>query len=155
MKYEFRTYEQDLKELSISDEQYGNIISKIQDKTSDEMMAIAKDIKEGGKVSETVRRAFERVLDMEFTGRLDVYLYYYSDHLTPEQAKEMRLEIYEYHKHISKRAAQYNAEMTPAPEHGHSAEEVEKREAEAAAAGGMQAAARQQEASFRPHRRGR
>lgn len=78
MTREFRTYEQDLKELNITQEQYDNIIISIYDKTDDEMMAIAKTIKAGGKVLETVRRAFERVLDMRYTERLEVYNYYYS-----------------------------------------------------------------------------
>lgn len=78
MTREFRTYEQDLQELNIAEEQYSNIISEIYDKTDDEMMAIAKTIKAGGKVLETARRAFERVLDMRYTERLEVYKYYYS-----------------------------------------------------------------------------
>lgn len=75
---EYRKYEQDLRELNISGEEYDNIISHIYDKTNDEMMVIAKTIKAGGKVLETVRRAFERVLDMRYTERLEVYNYYYS-----------------------------------------------------------------------------
>lgn len=75
---EFRTYEQDLQELNINSEEYDNIISHIYDKTDGEMMAIAKTIKVGGKVHETVRRAFERVLDMRHAERLGVYNYYYS-----------------------------------------------------------------------------
>lgn len=75
---EFRTYEQDLQELNISSEEYDNIISHIYNKTDDEIMTIAKHIKEGGEVLKTVQRAFERVLDMRYTERLDVYNYYYS-----------------------------------------------------------------------------
>lgn len=76
---EYRTYEQDLQELNISGEEYDNIISHIYDKSDDEMMAIAKTIKAGGKVLESVIRAFERVLDMRYTERLEVYRYYYSN----------------------------------------------------------------------------
>ncbi len=75
---ECRTYKQDLQELNISEEQYNNIISNIYDKTSDEMMAIAKTIKADGEVLPKVQRAFERVLDMRYAERLEVYNYYYS-----------------------------------------------------------------------------
>lgn len=75
---EYRTYEQDLEELNINSEEYDNIISCIYDKTNTEMMALAKTIKTGGKVLESVIRAFERVLDIRYTERLEIYRYYYS-----------------------------------------------------------------------------
>lgn len=75
---EFRTYNQNLKELSINAEEFDNIISYIYDKTNDEMMSIAKTIKEGGKVLPSVKRAFERVLDMRYAECLNVYNYYYA-----------------------------------------------------------------------------
>lgn len=40
-----RTYEQDLKELNISAEEFDNIISHIYDKTADEMAALARRLK--------------------------------------------------------------------------------------------------------------
>lgn len=73
-----RTYEQDLKELNIAEEEFNNIISYIYDKTNEEMMAIAKSIKSGAKVLPTVKRAFERVLDMRYAERLEVYNFYYA-----------------------------------------------------------------------------
>ena len=58
------TYEQDLKELNITSEEFDNIISNIYDKTADEMVTLAKAIKSGARVLPAVKRAFERVLDM-------------------------------------------------------------------------------------------
>ena len=73
------TYEQDLKELNILTEEFGNIISHIYDKTPEEMVALAKAIKSGARVLPTVKRAFERVLDMRPEERRGAYLIYYSD----------------------------------------------------------------------------
>lgn len=73
------TYEQDLKELNISAEKFNNIISHIYDKTPEEMAALAKHIKSGAHVLPTVKRAFERVLDMRPEERHWAYLIYYSD----------------------------------------------------------------------------
>jgi hypothetical protein len=42
-----RMYEQDLKELNISAEEFDNIISHIYDKAADEMAVLAKAIKSG------------------------------------------------------------------------------------------------------------
>ena len=53
-----RTYEQDLKELNISVEEFDNIISYIYDKTAEEMVVLAKAIKSGAHVLLTVKRAF-------------------------------------------------------------------------------------------------
>ena len=64
-----RTYEQDLKELNISAEEFDNIISHIYDKTAGEMVTLAKAIKSGARVLPTVKRAFERVLAMRQTER--------------------------------------------------------------------------------------
>ena len=57
---EYRTYEQDIKELKITPEEFDNIISHIYDKPADEMVALAKVIKNGVKVLPVVKRAFER-----------------------------------------------------------------------------------------------
>lgn len=73
-----RTYEQDLKELNITPEEFDNIISNIYDKTADEMVVLAKVIKSSAKVHPTVKRAFERVLDMRYTERMEAYNIYYS-----------------------------------------------------------------------------
>lgn len=51
-----RTYEQDLKELNISTEEFDNIISHIYDKTNTEMITLAKAIKGGARVLPTVKR---------------------------------------------------------------------------------------------------
>ena len=73
-----RTYEQDLKELNITEEEYNNIISYIYDKTSEEMIALAKAIKSDAKVLPAVQRAFERVLNMRHTSRIEAYNIYYN-----------------------------------------------------------------------------
>lgn len=73
-----RTYEQDLKELNITAEQFDNVISHIYDKTSEEMLALAKSIKSGAKVLPVVKRAFERVINMRQTERQEAYNIYYS-----------------------------------------------------------------------------
>lgn len=74
-----RTYEQDLKELNISAEEFDNIISHIYDKTADEMAALAKAIKSGAAVLPTVKRAFERVLTIRQAERQEAYNIYYND----------------------------------------------------------------------------
>lgn len=74
-----RTYEQDLKELNISTEEFDNVISHIYDKTAAEMVTLAKAIKGGARVLPTVKRAFERVLAMRQEERQDAYDIYYSD----------------------------------------------------------------------------
>ena len=73
-----RTYEQDIKELKITPEEFDNIISHIYDKTADEMVALAKVIKNGAKVLPVVKRAFERVLDMRYAERMEAYNIYYN-----------------------------------------------------------------------------
>ncbi len=75
---EYRTYEQDLKELNITAEEFDNIISHIYDKTADEMVVLAKVIKSGAKVLPVVKRAFERVLDMSYAERMEAYNIYYN-----------------------------------------------------------------------------
>lgn len=77
-----RTYEQDLQELNITAEEFENIISNIYDKTADEMVVLAKCIRSGANVLPTVKRAFERVLDMRMPERKEAYEIYYS-HLNP------------------------------------------------------------------------
>ena len=74
-----RTYEQDLKELNISAEEFDNVISNIYDKTAEEMVVLAKWIKSGRKVNPVTRRAFERVLAMRYTERKEAHDIYYSD----------------------------------------------------------------------------
>lgn len=74
-----RTYEQDLKELNISAEEFDNIINHIYDKTAGEMVVLAKTIKSGARVLPAVKRAFERVLDMRYVERQEAYKIYYSD----------------------------------------------------------------------------
>lgn len=55
-----------------------NVVSYIYDKTNDEMMALAKSIKAGAKVLPIVKQAFEKVLDIRYAERLEVYKYYYT-----------------------------------------------------------------------------
>ena len=74
-----RTYEQDLKELNISEGEFNNIISHIYDKTADEMAVLAKAIKSGAAVLPTVKRAFERVLAIRQAERQEAYNIYYND----------------------------------------------------------------------------
>lgn len=74
-----RTYEQDLKELNISAEEFDNVISDIYDKTAGQMVILAKWIKSGCKVTPVTRRAFERVLAMRYTERKEAHDIYYSD----------------------------------------------------------------------------
>ena len=57
-----RTYEQDLKELNISTEEFDNIISHIYDKTNTEMITFAQAIKGGARVLPTVKRASSEFL---------------------------------------------------------------------------------------------
>ena len=73
------TYKQDLQELNITAEEYDNIISHIYDKTADEMVVLAKEIKSGVRVLPAVKRAFERVLDMRAEERKEAKEIYYSD----------------------------------------------------------------------------
>lgn len=73
------TYEQDLKELNITSEEFDNIISNIYDKTAAEMVTLAKAIKSGTRVLPAVKRAFERVLDMRSEERKEARTIYYSD----------------------------------------------------------------------------
>ena len=75
---EYRIYEQDIKELKITPEEFDNIISHIYDKSADEMVALAKVIKNGVKVLPVVKEAFERVLDMRYAERMEAYNIYYN-----------------------------------------------------------------------------
>lgn len=74
-----RTYEQNLKELNISEDEFNNIISHIYDKTADEMVSLAKAIKSSARVLPAVKRAFERVLAMRQVERQEAYNIYYND----------------------------------------------------------------------------
>lgn len=73
------TYAQDLQELNITAEEYDSIISHIYDKTAAEMVILAKAIKSGARVLPTVKKAFERVLDMRPEERKEAYEIYYSN----------------------------------------------------------------------------
>lgn len=74
-----KPYEEDLKDLNISDEEFNNIISHIYDKTAEEMVVLAKAIKNGARVLPAVKRAFERVLAMRSEDRREAFEIYYSD----------------------------------------------------------------------------
>ena len=72
------TYKQDLEELNISAEQYDNIINYIYNKSTDDLVALAKAIKSGAKVLPALQRAFERVLYMRAGERAEAYKIYFS-----------------------------------------------------------------------------
>lgn len=76
---EFRTYQQDLEELKISEETFNNVISHIYDKKAEEMLTIAKTIKSGANVLPVVKKAFERVLAMRQAERKEVFDFYYGN----------------------------------------------------------------------------
>lgn len=73
----YRTYEQDLKELNITEEEFNNIISYVYEKSNEDMIIFAKAIREGAKIPPALQRAFERVLDMRYTERIEAYKIYY------------------------------------------------------------------------------
>lgn len=73
-----RTYQQDLKILNITSEEFDNVISNIYDKSDDEVIAISKAIKSGVDVLPVVQRGLERVLNMRATERQEVYNYHYN-----------------------------------------------------------------------------
>lgn len=73
-----RTYDQDLKELNITAEEFDNVISNIYDKSDKEMIAISKAIKSGAGVLPVVQRALERVLRMRQTERQEAYNFHYN-----------------------------------------------------------------------------
>lgn len=75
---EFRTYQQDLKELGCTQEEFDNVISYIYDKTDNEMIAISKSIKSGANVNPIIKRALERVLGMRQTERQEAYNFHYN-----------------------------------------------------------------------------
>lgn len=75
---EFRTYQQDLKELGCTQEEFDNVISYIYDKTDNEMIAISKAIKAGANVKPIIQRALERVLGMRQTERQEAYNFHYN-----------------------------------------------------------------------------
>lgn len=76
-----RTYEQDLKELNITAQQYDHVISFIYDLTANEMTAIAKSLKSGTEVHPVVKRAFERVLNIRQTEREEAFNIYNKESL--------------------------------------------------------------------------
>lgn len=73
-----KTYNEDLKELNISAEEFDNVISNIYDKTAEEMISLAKAIKSGADILPVVKRAFERVLAIRYAERKEAYDTYYS-----------------------------------------------------------------------------
>ena len=75
---EFRTYQQDLKELGCTQEEFDNVISYIYDKADNEMIAISKAIKAGANVNPIIQRALERVLGMRQTERQEAYNFHYN-----------------------------------------------------------------------------
>lgn len=59
------------------DKEFYNVVNYIYDKSNDEMMTIARAIKSGAKIHPLVKRAFEKVLDINYAARLNVYKFYY------------------------------------------------------------------------------
>lgn len=83
-----RTFEQDLRELNISAEQFDSIIAEIYDMTNEEMTEAAKRIREGTETSPAWERAFERVLSIRYTERQEAYDIYYGKEAVPEKMPE-------------------------------------------------------------------
>lgn len=75
---EYRTYNEDLEILGISEEEYDNIINYIYDKSNDEILALVKAIKAGAKVLKPVQFALERVLTMLSVERKEAYDLYFN-----------------------------------------------------------------------------
>lgn len=77
----FTTYEQDLKELGCTEQEFDNVISCIYDKTNYELIEMSKKIKAGTKVEPIVKKAFERVLCMRQVERQEAFNFYFNDYI--------------------------------------------------------------------------
>lgn len=73
-----RTYWEDLEELSISVDEFDGLISRIYDKTAEEMVELAKKFS-AVPILSAEKRAFERVLAMRQTERAEAYKIYYGE----------------------------------------------------------------------------
>lgn len=69
-----------LKEMNDISKDFDNLVSYIYDRTHDEMMSLAKVINASGKdITDTIRIAFEKILDIRYADRIDVYRFYYDE----------------------------------------------------------------------------
>lgn len=69
-----------LKEMNDISKDFGNLVSYIYDRTHDEMMSLAKVIKTTEKdITDTIKIAFEKILDIRYADRIDVYRFYYDE----------------------------------------------------------------------------
>lgn len=73
-----RTYWEDLEELNISVGEFDELISRIYDKTAEEMVELAKKFSVAPILS-AEKRAFERVLAMRQAERVEAYKIYYGE----------------------------------------------------------------------------
>lgn len=73
-----RTYWEDLEELNISVDEFDGLISRIYDKTAEEMVELAKKFS-AVPILSAEKRAFERVLAMRQTERAEAYKIYYGE----------------------------------------------------------------------------
>lgn len=86
----FTTYEQDLKELGCTEQEYDNVISCIYDKTNYELIEMSKKIKAGTKVEPIVKKAFERVLCMRQAERQEAFNFYFKDYIQEEKKEQQK-----------------------------------------------------------------
>lgn len=69
-----------LKEMNDISKDFDNLVSYIYDRTHDEMMSLAKVIKTTEKdITDTIKIAFEKILDIRYADRIDVYRFYYDE----------------------------------------------------------------------------
>ena len=73
-----RTYWEDLEEMNISVDEFDGLISRIYDKTAEEMVELAKKFS-AAPILSAEKRAFERVLAMRQTERAEAYKIYYGE----------------------------------------------------------------------------
>lgn len=69
-----------LKEMNDISKDFDNLVGYIYDRTHDEMMSLAKVIKASGKdITAPIKIAFEKILDIRYADRIDVYRFYYDE----------------------------------------------------------------------------
>ena len=78
-------FNENLKGLNITAKDFDNLVAYIYDRTPNEMKILAKIIKAAGKdVVDPIKSAFEKVLNMRYTDRIDVYRFYYEEDMQYE-----------------------------------------------------------------------
>lgn len=69
-----------LKEMNDISKDFDNLVGYIYDITHDEMMSLAKVVKSSGKdIIDPIKIAFEKILDIRYADRIDVYRFYYDE----------------------------------------------------------------------------